>query len=78
MDMCTYVSMCVYEVEYGTIAGLDKQNFECKIVNIFIPISFNVCFGCSKEPSYGDVSFECQQQMFWLEIRKLFFRYTLN
>ena len=25
--------------------------FECKIVNIFLPISFNICFGCSKEPS---------------------------
>ena len=23
--------------------------FECKIVNIFLPISFNICFGCSKE-----------------------------
>ena len=26
--------------------------FEPKIVNIFIPISFNTCFGCSKEPSH--------------------------
>ena len=25
--------------------GLDKQNFERKIVNIFLPISFNMCFG---------------------------------
>ena len=32
--------------------GLDKQNFQRKIVNIFLPISFNICFGCSKEPSY--------------------------
>ena len=27
--------------------GLDKQIFERKIVNIFFPISFNICFGCS-------------------------------
>ena len=25
--------------------------FERKIVNIFLLISFNICFGCSKEPS---------------------------
>ena len=31
--------------------GLDKQNFERKIVNIFLPISFNLGFGSSKEPS---------------------------
>ena len=29
-----------------------SKTFECKIVNIFLPISFNICFGCSKEPSY--------------------------
>ena len=26
--------------------------FERKIANIFLPISFNICFGCSKEPSH--------------------------
>ena len=26
--------------------------FVCKIVNIFLSISLNVCFGCSKEPSH--------------------------
>ena len=29
-----------------------KKNFKLKIVNIFLPISFNICFGCSKEPSH--------------------------
>ena len=29
-----------------------KQNFECKIVNIFLPINLNIDFGCSKEPSH--------------------------
>ena len=32
--------------------GLDKQNFQRKNVNIFLPISFNICFGCSKGPSH--------------------------
>ena len=34
------------------IIGLDKQKNQRKIVNIFLPISFNICFGCSKEPSH--------------------------
>ena len=32
--------------------ALDKQNFELKIANIILPISFHICFGCSKEPSH--------------------------
>ena len=28
------------------------KNFQRKIVNIFLPINFNLCFGCSKEPSH--------------------------
>ena len=35
--------------------NVDKDDihrfFGLKIVNIFLPISFNICFGCSKEPS---------------------------
>ena len=27
------------------VTGLDKQNFQHKVVNIFLPISFNICFG---------------------------------
>ena len=32
--------------------GLDKQKIEHKIVKFFLPINFNICFGCSKEPSH--------------------------
>ena len=32
--------------------GLDKQKKYRKIVIIFLPISFNICFGWSKEPSH--------------------------
>ena len=73
--------------------GPDKQNFwstgldihmykisERKIVNIFLPISFKICFGCSKirfgcskEPSHWDGSFEYPQHMFWLTNKKKFF-----
>ena len=42
------------------IIGLDK------IVNIYLSMSLNICFGCSKESSQVDDSFEYPQQMFWL------------
>ena len=29
-----------------------NKNFQRKIVNIFLPINFNIGFGCSKEPSH--------------------------
>ena len=34
------------------IIGPDKHIFERKLVIIFLPISLNICFGCSKEPSH--------------------------
>ena len=46
-------------------------------MNIFLSVSFNICFGCSKEQSHWDGSLECPQHMFWLKIRKSFFLYTL-
>ena len=45
--------------------------FEHKIVNIFLLISFSICFGCSKEPSHRDGSFEYPQHMFWLRIKEI-------
>ena len=41
-----------------------------KIVNIFLSITLNICFGCSKELSHRDGSFEHQQHMFWLRNKK--------
>ena len=38
--------------------GSAKQVFEPKIVIIFLSISSDICFGCSKEPSHWDGSFE--------------------
>ena len=35
-------------------------------VNIFLPISLNMCFWCSKEQSHRDGSFEYLQHMFLL------------
>ena len=47
-----------------------QEKLKVKIVDIFLPISFNICFGCSKEPSHGDGSFEYPQHMFWLRNKK--------
>ena len=44
--------------------------FECKIAIIFFSINVNMCFGCSKEPSHRDGSFEYPQHMFWLRNKK--------
>ena len=53
-----------------------NQKIEYKVVNIFLSISLNICFGCSKEPShYKDGSFEYPQHMFWLRIK--YFSFTL-
>ena len=29
-----------------------NKKIQHKIVNIFLPIIFSICFGCSKEPSH--------------------------
>ena len=41
-----------------------------KIAIIFLSISLNISFVCSKGPSYQDGSFENPQQMFWLRKKK--------
>ena len=37
-----------------------------KIWIIFLPINFNMCFGCSKAPSHWDGAFEYPKHMFWM------------
>ena len=46
------------------------QKFPQTIVNIFLPISFNMCFGCPKEPFHRDGSFEYPQHMFCFRNKK--------
>ena len=50
-----------------------------KIVIIFLSITSNICFGCSKKPSHRDGSFEYPQHMFRLRNKKInFLVRTLN
>ena len=51
----------------------DHRSCERKNVNIFLSISKNICFGCSKELSHWDGSFEYPQHMFWLRNKKKYF-----
>ena len=56
-----------------------NQKILRKIVDIFLPINFNVGFWCSKDPSQWDGSFEYPQHMFWLRNKKNnFLVHTLN
>ena len=48
-----------------------------KIVIVFLSISLNMCFGCSKELSDQDGSFEYPQHMFWLSNKKYSFHFAL-
>ena len=62
----TYVlSIC-----YSGIGPVKHKNNLRKIVISFLSISLNMCFGCSKEPSHRDTSFEYTQHMFWLRNKK--------
>ena len=46
------LSCTEYEQLVFSHIGLDEQGFQSKIVNFFLPISFNLCFGCSKKLSH--------------------------
>ena len=50
-----------------------NKNLQSKIVNIFLPILFSICCGCSKEPSHLDGSFEYPQHMFWMRNKESYF-----
>ena len=41
------------------------------IFSKFICIDLNLCFGCSKESSHWDGSFEYPQHMFWMRNKEI-------
>ena len=52
--------------------GLDQQNFEPKIVNIFLPISLNKCLGAQKKSLIETVLLSTHNICFGWELRILF------
>ena len=50
--------------------SLTLSSYLRKITIIFLSISSNICFGCSKDLSHRDNSFEHPQHMFWLRNKK--------
>ena len=68
-----------------TIIGPVKQIFLSKMMIIYLFISLNMCFGCSKEPSHWDsknrliekVLLSTHNICFGWEIKKIIFSYTL-
>ena len=75
-----HASVARHVTDCATRPGILMQRFfERKIVNNFLPISFNICFWCSKELSHWDGSFEYPQLMFWLRNKKIdILVHTLN
>ena len=59
------------KIELLTILVQKSIHYERKIAIIFLCIRLNMCFGCSKEPSHRDSSFEYLQHMFWLRNMKI-------
>ena len=59
------------------INGPPDKQLRRKIVIIFLSISLNIYFGCSKAPSHLDGSFQHPQHMFWLRNKKVKFLITL-
>ena len=56
-----------YWCKFIVCTGPVKQIFfQHKIAIIFLSISLNICYGCSKEPSHLDGSFEYRQHMLWM------------
>ena len=53
--ICRFVVVCGYgEYIIYTAMALRNKSFGSaqEFVNVFLSISLNICFGCSKEPSY--------------------------
>ena len=50
--VCIHLLKIASDAELSLTTGLDKKKFQRKIVNIFLPIFFSICFGSSKEPSH--------------------------
>ena len=70
--MCASISIRMYLQFYSQLCH-NKPLFQIR--KLFeskncVTINVNMCFGCLKEPSHGDSSFEYPQHKFWLTNKK--------
>ena len=56
--------------------GPDNRKYDSKKRILFLSMHWIICFGCSKEPSHGDGSFEYPQHIIWSRIKKNNFNFT--
>ena len=49
------------------LVQINKKRFESKLVNIFLVISFNICFGCSKETVLIETVLLSTFCLFWFD-----------
>ena len=52
--------------------GLDNKSLE-NVIIFLISNLLSIWFGCSKEPSHGDSSFENPKHTFWFRNKKIIF-----
>ena len=71
-DEVPYLHLQIYPLYSFYFKVQLSKTFECKSVIIFLPNSLNRCFGCSKDLTHWDGSFEYPQHMFWLRNRNNF------
>ena len=68
-----YRSRDVIDLLFKLGLSLGKPISGRRIVNIFLPINSNMCFGFLKEP----VLLSTEDHMFWLKNDKLMFKYAV-
>ena len=79
MKIISYHNLCSYLLQKDGQTGLciepvKQKKIQRKIVNIFLSISMNMCYGCSKGSSHREGSFEYPQHIFWLRNMKYNFQ----
>ena len=63
-DLAAVIYFCLILIEFN-------KNFQHTVLSNFLPISFNIWFGCSKGlGAHWDGSFEYPQHMFWMRNKK--------
>ena len=68
-DRLSLIDFSILSVKCSHLCIIYVKIFE-KILSGGLEVSFSICFGCSKEPSNQDSSFEYPQHMFWLRNKK--------